>query len=78
MSAPHCTTTYWPMLKFGGESSSVESSSSLSNSLMRKSFNSPSSVLPSISFRENVVHLVFGVNLPRCKHTTIIYVLPVI
>ena len=64
MSAPHCTTTRWPMLKFGGESSSVESglssTSSLSNSLMRKSLNSPSSVLPSISFRENVVHLVFG------------------
>ena len=60
----HCTTTRWQMLKFGGESSSVESrltsTSSLSNSLMRKSLNSPSSVLPSISFQENVVHLVFG------------------
>ena len=64
MSAPHCTPTRWPMLKFGGESSSVESgwssTSSLSNSLMCKSLNSPSNVLPSISFRENVVHLVFG------------------
>ena len=64
MSAPYCTTTRWQMLKFGGESSSVESrltsTSSLSNSLMRKSLNSPSNVLPSISFQENVVHLVFG------------------
>ena len=45
MSAPHCTTTRWPMHKFGGESSSVESglssTSSLFNSLMRKSLNSP-------------------------------------
>ena len=64
MSAPHCTTTRWQMLKFGGESSSVESrltsTSSLSNSLMRKSLNSPSNILPSISFQKNVVHLVFG------------------
>ena len=64
MSAPHCTTTRWPMLKFGGESSSVESgltsTSSLSNSLMRKSLNSPSNVLPRISFQENLVHK-FGV-----------------
>ena len=29
-----------------------------SNSLMRKSLNSPSDVSPSISFRENIVHLV--------------------
>ncbi len=64
MSVSHCITTHWPMLKFGGVSSSVESgltsTSSLSNSLMRKSLNSPSNVLPSISFQENVVHLVFG------------------
>ena len=70
MSAPHCTTTHWPMLKFGGESSSVESglssTSSLSNSLMHKTLNSPSDVLPSISFRENVVHLVCS---EHCKHT---------
>ena len=49
-------------------SSSVESgltfTSSLSNSLMRKS--SPSNVLPSIIFRENVVHLVCS---EHCKHT---------
>ena len=42
------------------EDSCLTSTSSLSNSLMRKSLNSPSNVLPSISFRENVVHLVFG------------------
>ena len=60
MSASHCTTAHWLMLKFGGVSSSVESglpsTSSLPNSLMRKSLNSPSNVLPSISFRENVVY----------------------
>ena len=54
MSASHFTTTHWPMLKFGGVSSSVESglpsTSSLSNSLMRKTLNSPSDVLSSISF----------------------------
>ena len=64
MSSSHCLTTHWPMLKFGGVSSSVESS--LSNSLMRK-INSPSDVLPSISFRENLVHLVcseHSVNTP--------------
>ena len=69
MSASHCTTTHWPMLKFGGVSSSVgsglPSTSSLSN-YMRKSFNSPSDVLPSISFRENIVYLVCS---EHCKHT---------
>ena len=71
MSAPHCTTTRGPMLKFGGESveSGLTSTSSLSNSLMCKSCNSPSLVLPSISFRENVVHLVFGGWIYRTVNT---------
>ena len=64
MSASHCTTTHWPMLKFGGVSSSVESglpsASSLSNSLMHIR------CLPSISFRDNVMHLVCS---EHCKHT---------
>ena len=59
------------LLKFGGVSSwSVESglpsTSSLSNSLMHKSLNSPSDVSPSISFLENIVHLVCS---EHCKHT---------
>ena len=66
----HRTTIHRPMLKFGGVSSTVESglpsTSSLSNSLMRKSLNSPSDVPPSISFRENIVHLVCS---EHCNHT---------
>ena len=57
MSASHRTIIHRPMLKFGGVESDLPSTSSLSNSLKRKSLNSPSDVSPSISFRENIVHL---------------------
>ena len=48
------------MTTFGGVSSESDlpSTSSLSNSLVRKSLNSSSDVLPSISFREDSVHLL--------------------